>query len=159
MLDGHRDIMENPHIIRDLPEECVEAAKDLYRSMNLHQRWLDDETTPADDDKLWITVDESWQSFTAWCHDQREPSGTKHKFGQALAVEGHPSVVVRVGQGKDTPTVRLRTGLTWSAEHLERELAAQIRAAAEEAKKAVTDFAREDVRRITEMRAEAALGT
>ena len=126
MLDGHRDIMENPHIIRDLPAECVEAAKDLYRSMNLYQRWIDDETVPGDDNNKqdWITVDASWRSFTEWCQDQRETSGTKHKFGQALAVEGHPSVPVHVdiGGGKRS-TIRRRQGITWSPEHLKRDQA------------------------------------
>ena len=121
LLDGHRDVMENPHIVRDLPAECVEAAEDLYRSMNLYQRWLDDETAPSDDNKLWMTVDGSWQGFTGWCHDQHEATGTKHKFGQALAVEGHPSVPLSVGTGKYERTVRFRTGLTWNPEHLKRE--------------------------------------
>ena len=151
MLDGHRDVMKTPHIIRDLPKECVDAAKDLYRSMNLYQRWLDEETTPIDDDKLWIAVDESWRSFTAWCLDQHEASGTKHKFGQALAAEGHPSVPVRVVEGEETRTVRCRTGLSWTAEHLKRDLDAQTRAA--EAR-AFLEAAKKDAKR-----AEAALAT
>jgi len=123
MLDGHRDVMENPHIIRDLPKECVDAAKDLYRSMNLYQRWLDDETTPSGDSNKqdWITVDASWRSFTAWCHDQRETSGTKHKFGQALAVEGHPSTPVHIDGDVKRSTIRRRQGITWSPEHIAQE--------------------------------------
>jgi len=94
--------------------------------MNLYRRWIDDETVPGDDNNKqdWITVDASWRSFTEWCQDQRETSGTKHKFGQALAVEGHPSVPVHVdiGGGKRS-TIRRRQGITWSPEHLKRDQA------------------------------------
>ena len=159
MLNGYRDVMANPSIIRELPAECVEAANEMYRSMNLYQRWLDDETVPSgDEDKQnWITVEESWQSFTAWCHDQRETSGTKHKLGRALTVEGHPSEPVREDSKQSDRTVRRRKGITWSPEHHERAAREAAREASStgehEAPSALTT-----AQRVAALSAEAELG-
>jgi P4 family phage/plasmid primase-like protien len=123
-LEGYRDAVQNPSVLTDLPQECIEAAEQMYQAMNVYQRWKAEETVPSDNADEWITVDDSWQGFVGWCGDQHEKTGTKHKFGSSLKAEGHPSEVVwrssDAGQEGPGRSARVRRGLAWNEQHHER---------------------------------------
>lgn len=125
-IEGYLDVIRNPGIIRELPEECVKAGKLIYRALNVQQRWAAEETEIDYNENRkqeWLTIDESWVAYTEWCEEQREKSGTKTKFGSVLAAAGHGSGPVHVPAAlatKKNETVRRRKGLVWSEAHKQR---------------------------------------
>ena len=72
-----------------------------------YQRWMSEDTTDSEKPEEWISVGQAWHAYQRWCADGRENPGTKHKFGQALGREGHPSRVVRVGTRRWMTTSRV----------------------------------------------------
>lgn len=114
MLEGLRDVIANPMIIRDLPDACVQLREEMFSETNPVRRWLvaNTEPCPCEDSKDCVTNPEAWTSFTRQMDIEREVKVSHNSFSRALTDAKYPVLTVRIG-GK---IVKVRKGLRFNEE-------------------------------------------
>ncbi|ROP37450.1 hypothetical protein [Saccharothrix texasensis] len=129
MLEGLRDVIANPMIIRDLPEACTRLRAEMYAETNPVRRWLAERTEPCpcEDGSECVTHAAAWQNFTKMMDYEREAKITNNAFGRAVKDAGHPAVSARrkEADGK-SKVVKIRKGLRFTEEERLRQVEEEL---------------------------------
>lgn len=116
ILAGYTDAMTDDRVIRERPKAVTIATAKMFGDMDVYRRWIAECCQVTDDAEKWISVNESWLSFAAWCREANENPGTKTRFGNALTDAGHRGI--DKWNKTLSRNMKMRQGLAWSPDRL-----------------------------------------